>query len=308
MKFTMLPTPWEETVAALTEAGHDYQEELSGAEFLVYHGDAPSFPDLPDSVRWVQVAYAGVDALAEAGILSASPGVRWANAAGLYADSVAEGTLGLMLGATHFHKAVTLARTWDIQGRVWRGVRFLYEDATVAIIGAGGIGRRLIELLAPFGAQIIAVNHSGREVPGADEVVRIADVWEKKVWGRADYVVTLAPLTEETRGLVNAEVLAAMKPTAILVNAGRGPLVDTEALVAALTERQIAAAALDVTDPEPLPDGHPLWGIDTCLITPHSTNVPRIMKERLGELTVANAAAFQERGELTTEVDASRGY
>ncbi|KQB86936.1 D-isomer specific 2-hydroxyacid dehydrogenase family protein [Corynebacterium lowii] len=306
MRFAMLPTPWPEVVQGLEAAGHEHGP-LDGAEFLVFHGGAEDFPELPASVKYVQMAFAGLDGLREAGLLSGD--VRWANAAGLYADSVAEGTLGLMLGAAHMYKLVTARASWDVAETMQHESSFLYEDKTVMIVGAGGIGRRLIELLDPFGCHVIAVNRSGREVPGAQETYPIARLQEEPaLWGRADFVVLLAPLTEETHDLVNAEVLEQMKPSAFLINAGRGPLVDTDALVSALRAKQIAGAGLDVTDPEPLPDNHPLWELDNCLITPHTTNTVPIMRRSLPALAVRNAALYEAGERMETECDPVAGY
>ncbi len=306
MRFTMLPRPWEAVVEALTGAGHEHTD-LDRAECLVFNGGPEDFPDLPLTVRYVQTAMAGVDGLREAGLLS--PRVRWANAAGLYADSVAEGTLGLMLGAAHMYKLVTARASWSAAKKMQYESQFLYAGKTVMIVGAGGIGARLIEMLEPFGCRVIAVNRSGRPVPGAHETLPIDDLRaDPSQWGRADFVVLLAPLTEQTHGMIDAAVLERMKPTAFLVNAGRGGLVVTDELVDALRKGNIAGAGLDVMEPEPLPDDHPLWGLDNCLITPHTTNTIPIMKERLGALAVRNAERYEAGERMETEFDPEAGY
>lgn len=306
MRFAMLPQPWPGVVAALTEAGHE-QVPLERAEFLVFNGAAPDFPDLPAGLRYVQTATAGIDGLREAGCLTDR--VRWANAAGLYADSVAEGTLGLMLGAAHMYKLATARGSWSAAKKIQYESQFLYEDKTVMIVGAGGIGQRLLELLDPFGCEVIAVNRSGRRVAGAAATYPMEQVRrEPELWGRADFVVLLAPLTEETTHLVNADVLGHMKETAFLINAGRGGLVHTDDLVTALRAGTIAGAGLDVMEPEPLPDGHPLWELENCLITPHTTNTIPIMKKRLGALAVRNSELFAAGKRMETECDPVAGY
>ena len=129
------------------------------------------------------------------------------------------------------------------------------------IVGYGSIGRALEARLAPFGARIVRVARHARDgVHSTDQLPHLLP--------HADAVVILLPLTSATRGMVNADFLAAMRPGALLVNAARGPIVDTDALLAALRAERIQAA-LDVTDPEPLPDGHPLWSAPGVLITPH---------------------------------------
>ncbi len=146
------------------------------------------------------------------------------------------------------------------------------RGATIGIIGAGGIGRALIPMLASLGAHTLAVNRSGRPVPGAVETFPVERIDE--IWPLADHFVVSAAATPDTEQLIGAEELAAMKPTAWLVNIARGSLIDTDALVGALTAGTIAGAGLDVTDPEPLPAGHPLWSLPNAMITPHDSNPP----------------------------------
>ncbi|HUZ93558.1 MAG TPA: 2-hydroxyacid dehydrogenase [Edaphobacter sp.] len=134
---------------------------------------------------------------------------------------------------------------------------------TVLIVGYGSIGAAIETRLAPFGVQILRVARSARQAP---EVHAVTDL--RKLLPEADVVVAIVPLTAETRGLIGATELGLMKHGALLVNAARGPVVVTDALVEALAAHRICAA-LDVTDPEPLPAGHPLWLAPNCLITPH---------------------------------------
>lgn len=306
MKFAILPRPWTQTVAELEAEGHEHVTLEGNPDVLIYHGGAEDFPEeVPESVQFVQFAWAGIDALDEAGIFKRS-GLRWANAAGLYDDNVAESTLALLLGALHQYRRVT--RDGSTTRDIAHETQYLVEDKTVAIVGAGGIGKKLLSYMAPFGVHTIAVNRSGRPVEGADETVPMADIESKNVWGRADVVVLLAPLTESTRGLVNADVLAQMKETAVLVNVARGPLVVTDDLVEALNNGTIAGAALDVTDPEPLPADHPLWDCDRCLMTPHTAGTPRFGKQRIGGLTLRNWEALQRGEAMPTEVDVEQGY
>jgi phosphoglycerate dehydrogenase-like enzyme len=134
---------------------------------------------------------------------------------------------------------------------------------TVLIVGYGSIGVAIEARLAPFGVNIVRVARSPRKEP------RVFAVGElRKLLPEADVVVAIVPLTAETRGLIGAAELALMKPGALLVNAARGPVVVTDALVEALQQNRLSAV-LDVTDPEPLPAGHPLWSAPNCMITPH---------------------------------------
>lgn len=301
MKYTMLPTPWEETLQALDAAGHE-RAPLEEAEVLIFNGGPDDFPQpLPPSVGLVQVPFAGVDHLLD---VMRNTSARWSNAAGLYDATVAESTIALLLAQLHAHKRV--GTSWDNRDEVEAHTSFLFEDKTVAVVGAGGIGKRLIRMLEGFGPRIIAVNRSGNPVEGADETFATADI--ERVWPAADYFVALAPLTDQTHQLFDAAAFRAMPSHAVIINVGRGPLVDTDALVNALRAGHIAGAGLDVTDPEPLPDGHPLWEMPNVVITPHLANPPYSVRHRIG----AHAAKVMERfaaGEaIPTEVDTEAGY
>ncbi|HZK31452.1 MAG TPA: D-isomer specific 2-hydroxyacid dehydrogenase family protein [Corynebacterium sp.] len=306
MRFTLIPNHSEVVVADLEQAGHTYVENLTDADFLVFDGGPADLPlPLPENIGFVQAQFAGVDPLHSAGVLKKS-GVRWANAAGLYADTVAESCLALLLAVLHLHKEAGLTGSFDTREEISRRTRFLTPDTTVAVIGAGGIGRRLIELLAPFRCRTIAVNRSGRSVPGATETVAVSEA--ERVWEEADAFILLMPVTEESRGLVDAEVLGKMKPNAVIVNAGRGPLIVTDDLVEALRSGEIAGAGLDVTDPEPLPAGHPLWAMPNVVITPHTANPSHNVEASIGALAARNAELFAAGERMATEVDLEIGY
>lgn len=300
MKYAMLPTPWEETLQALDAAGHE-RAPLEDAEVLIFNGGPDDFPrPLPPSVGLVQVPFAGVDHLLD---VMRDTTARWSNAAGLYDATVAESTIALLLAHLHAHKRV--GTSWSNRDEVEAHTSFLFEK-TVAVVGAGGIGKRLIRMLEGFGPRIIAVNRSGNPVEGADETFATADI--ERVWPAADYFVALAPLTDETHRLFNAAAFRAMPDHAVIINVGRGPLVDTDALVEALRAGDIAGAGLDVTDPEPLPDGHPLWDMPNVVITPHLANPPYSVRRRIGSHTVQVMERYSAGEAIPTEVDIQAGY
>lgn len=304
MKFAMVPQVWEQTVTELAEAGHEHVSDPETADFLVYTGGQLPRP-LPENIKWIQFVFAGVDRLIDAGVMDTG-GVRWANAAGVYGKPVAEIAMSLLLAQLHQHKIATLAGSFDVRWDMDARQGWLFRDKTVAIIGAGGIAQELIPMLRPFGVKVTAVNRSGREVEGADETFPITEA--DHVWGEADAFVLLMPLTEDTRGVVNRETFTKMKSSAVIVNVGRGPLIDHDDLVTALREGQIAGAAMDVTDPEPLPEDHPLWKLDNCLITPHIAATGRIAQHLIAPQIIANAAAFEAGERMPTEVDVEAGY
>lgn len=306
MKFTYLPKPRNEPIAALEAKGHQHVALEDNSDLVLFGGGPKDFPDeLPDSVKVVQIQYAGIEGLLEAGILSkhAANGVRFANAGGLYDDTVAESTLALLLAVEHRMKAVD--REWN-NTQLFKEKEYLFDNKKLAIIGAGGIGKTLIRFLQPFGMEITAVNRSGNPVDGADRSVAMKDAGE--IWADHDYFVLLTPLTEETRHMVNAQRIEQMKDTAVVVNVGRGPLVDTQALTQALADGHLRGAGLDVTEPEPLPADHELWGLDNCVITPHVANIPRFMKRRIGGLAAKNWELFTAGEKMATEVDVDAGY
>ena len=306
MKFTYLPKPKNEPIAALEAKGHQHVALEDNPDLVLFGGGPKDFPDeLPDSVKVVQIQYAGIEGLLEAGILSkhAANGVRFANAGGLYDDTVAESTLALLLAVEHRMKEVD--REWN-NTQLFKEKEYLFDNKKLAIIGAGGIGKTLIRFLQPFGMEITAVNRSGNPVDGADRSVAMKDAGE--IWADHDYFVLLTPLTEETRHMVNAQRIEQMKDTAVVVNVGRGPLVDTQALTQALADGHLRGAGLDVTEPEPLPADHELWGLDNCVITPHVANIPRFMERRIGGLAAKNWELYAAGEKMATEVDVDAGY
>ncbi len=306
MKFTYFPKPKDEPIAALEAKGHQYVALEDNPDLVLFGGGPKDFPDeLPDSVKVVQIQYAGIEGLLEAGILTehAANGVRFANAGGLYDDTVAESTLALLLAVEHRMKAVD--REWN-NTQLFKEKEYLFDNKKLALIGAGGIGKTLIRFLEPFGMEITAVNRSGNPVDGADRTVAMKDADE--VWADHDYFVLLTPLTEETRHMVNTDRIEQMKDTAVVVNVGRGPLIDTEALTDALVNGKLRGAGLDVTEPEPLPADHKLWDLDNCVITPHTANIPRYMERRIGALALKNWGLFEAGEKMSTEVDVEAGY
>jgi phosphoglycerate dehydrogenase-like enzyme len=250
------------------------------------------------SARWVQLPLAGVERVAAAGLLD--PGRTWTSAKGAYAEPVAEHALTLALaGLRQLPRRIT-ARSWGPQGGT-----SLY-DQPVTILGGGGIAARLLELLAPLRVTATVVRQRPDPVPGAARTLDVSRLDE----ALADpLVVFLAlALTPSTEHIIGAAQLAAMRPAAWLVNVARGPIVDTGALVAALTEGAIAGAALDVTDPEPLPDGHPLWDLENCIITPHTADTQEMIEPLLARRIRDNVARFAAGQPLTGVVDPALGY
>lgn len=174
------------------------------------------------------------------------------------------------------------------------------------IVGAGGIAKEIIRLLSVFDVEITVVRRSAEPLEGAATTVTANRLGE--VLPAADVVIIAAASTGETAQLIGEPELRMMKESAVLVNIARGALIDTEALVDALRSGSIAGAGLDVTDPEPLPDGHPLWAEPRCLITSHSADTPAMTAPLLANRIRLNVNAFLGDGRFVGVVDPVAGY
>jgi phosphoglycerate dehydrogenase-like enzyme len=302
----ILPSPREVFVSAVEDAGGEVaglSADTRGLVWLSYSRaeELRATLEANPQIEWVQLPWAGVDAFSS--VLADQDRARllWTSAKGAYAQPVAEHALALTLALLRVLPKRSRADSWN---RVPEG-RSLY-GLNVVIIGAGGIARELIRLLAPFGTAITVVRRSAEPVPGAARTLQTAALDD--VLPDADVVIVAAALTGGTRHLIGAAELALMRADANLVNIARGPLVDTDALVAALAAGTIAGAALDVTDPEPLPTGHPLWSEPRCLITPHMADTPEMTAPLLAERIRLNVRAFLGDGRFVGVVDPDAGY
>jgi phosphoglycerate dehydrogenase-like enzyme len=250
------------------------------------------------SILWVQLPIAGVERVFEAHLVDRSR--AWTSAKGLYAEPVAEHALALALTCLRKLPDRARARSWGVPAATT-----LY-DQPVTIVGAGGIATALIALLAPFRTEITVVRRRPEPVAGAHRTVGVSALLD--ALASALVVVLALAVTEQTKRLISTEQLASMRSDAVLVNVARGRLVDTDALVAALRSGGIAWAALDVTDPEPLPDGHPLWELPNCLITPHTADTIEMNTTKLAARIARNVRRFVEGAPLEGLVDPSLGY
>ena len=253
------------------------------------------------AVRLVQLPSAGVDAYVETMQATARDGLVFTSAKGAYSAPVAEHALALTLATLRSLQIRARASSWE---REQRGISL--NGASVTIVGAGGIGTELLRLLQPFDVEVTMVRRTDEAVPGAHRTITVDRLAE--VLPTSDVVVVAAALTGGTRSLLGADEFAAMKATAVLVNIARGPLVDTDALVTALAEGHIGAAGLDVVDPEPLPDGHPLWAEPRALITPHQANTNAMTEPLFQARVEANVRALAKGGEPEGVVDVEQGY
>jgi phosphoglycerate dehydrogenase-like enzyme len=274
---------------------------------------APPIVQAGSSLKWIHLMSAGADACA------ALPAVRQrnillTNAQAIFGPPMSEHVLGMILS---FARKLYVARDNQLKG-VWpnqaRDVASVMsagltelEGKGILIVGLGGIGTEVAKRASAFGMRVRATRNTGRGGPdyveyvgGPNEAVELAK------W--ADYVVNTAPLTADTRGMFNAQFFRAMKPTAFFINMGRGESVVTNDLVAALQNRTIAGAGLDVTHPEPLPAQHPLWSMPNVIITPHNGGGSDLMMQREKALAIENLRRYVNGDRMLSVVDVQRGY
>jgi phosphoglycerate dehydrogenase-like enzyme len=244
--------------------------------------------DAPD-LRLFACLYAGYDHLP----LEAfhDQGVAVTTASGVHGPNMAEHVVGAIIA---FSRAFPTA--WrQQQRREWRHITSgEIEGATVTVVGQGAIGQSVVEALAGFDVETIGVRRSPEQGGPADEVLGPKALHD--ALARTDYLVLACPLTEETEGLIGEAEFATLPPDAVLVNVARGPVVDTEALVSALRTESIRGAQLDVTDPEPLPEDHPLWTLENVFITPHSSGYSREYYTRRADILAGNVRQAEETG------------
>ena len=297
-------------VAEAVRAGGGEIVDLGEAQALIWsdHAHGPREQTGPAALRevldsnpgitWVQLPWAGVEPYARAGVFDEDH--VWTCGKGVYAQPVAEHALALALAGMREIKRYATAGEWSHESG------FSLFNGKVTIFGGGGIGTELVKLLRPFGCEITVVRRHPEPMDGVERVFGY-DTRYDALRG-ADLVVVACALTPETEGLIGSIELELMEPHAWLVNVGRGRHIVTEDLVVGLREDVIGGAALDVTDPEPLPDGHPLWELPNCLITPHTANTEDMAVPLLSARITENVRRFAAGETLIGPVDPALGY
>lgn len=291
--------------AAIQLVDVDSDDTATADAALRWGLDADAFDGLlarAPRLRWLHSPGAGVEGWPLAEI--ADRGITLTNAAGVYAIPIAEWVLTRMLEIvkrTEEVRAGQRERRW-VSGL---GVGELYGK-TLLLLGSGGIAQQVIIRATAFGMRILVANRSGRPVELADRTVS-GDAW-RSLLSEADFVVSTLPLTPETTALIGAAELAQLPPTAWVINVGRGGTIDQEALFAALAERRIGGAALDVFTTEPLPAESPAWELDNLIVSPHMSGDSGASQRRSLELFADNAIRFAADEPLRNVVDLSAGY
>lgn len=295
------PKSFDEYVKAVANAGAQVAPLSSQVGALIWtdYSQPQALKELLEAnrqIEWVQLPFAGVDAFVD---VLQHP-VVFTSAKGSYRQPVAEHALALCLALGRKLPERVLAKTWGKKFAV-----SLY-DSHIVIVGGGGITQELVSLLAPFNTRVSVVRKHPTAIAGASETVGFDRLDE--FLALADFVVLAAALTDETLYLFDDRRFSLMKRSAYLVNIARGKMVDSAALLKALESGVIAGAAIDVTDPEPLPDGHALWNAPNLIITPHTADtnaqVVRLFSQRIDE----NVKAWLQGNDWVGLVDKQLGY
>jgi len=280
------------------------KEHLPGADALVLLGTLCGEPVArairahSDRLRWIQLTTAGYDGISFHGVPTS---VVVTNAGYIHAPLIAEHALALL---TALIRRLPCYAQPQARGAWDRNIPLplaTLEDANVVILGYGGIGREIARRLKAFGARVTAVARSERSDEFADRIVASSSFYE--VLKGADVLIVASALTPETTGMVDARALAALRRGSILVNIARGGIVGSTAIVEALSSGQLYGAGLDVTDPEPLPSGHPLWICPNIIVTPHVAAFgSAAVRRRFSDLLTDNIVRFQQGEQLQHRV------
>lgn len=294
--------PWlADAVAAGGGVPVTVEDGASDIEAVVWTDprDADGLAELLASnpgIRWVQLPWAGIEPYAH--VLDHDR--IWTSGKDVYSDPVAEMALTLALAGLRGLGTYVSADRWEPpQGRNLLG-------ASVTVVGGGGICRSLMRLLGPFGCRITVIRRHTEALVDADRTVTIDDLDD--VLPGTDVLFLALALTPETAGLIDGRRLHLLPEHAWVINVARGGHIVTDDLVAALSDGTIGGAGLDVTDPEPLPDGHPLWALPNCLVTPHIGNTPDMAVPLLSARITENVRRWLAGEDLIGSVDVDAGY
>lgn len=290
---------------AITSGGGELSD-FNKSEGLIF--SRPFKPDLLQGIlksspnlKWIQLPYAGIEPFVD--LLTAD--YIWTCGKGVYARPVAEMALSMLLAGFRRLNKYIPAKSWSPP----IGENLI--GANVVILGGGGICEELIKLLAPFDCQIYVVRKQPdllnlKNINAKIKIMGTGDL--PLLYEKADAVILTLSLTDETKKIIDKKALEAMKSNCWIINVARGKHIDTEALVDALKSESIGGAGLDVTEPEPLPDDHPLWSLDNCIITPHTANTPEMGIDLLKIRVQENVRRFCEGEELLGLVNTKLGY
>jgi D-3-phosphoglycerate dehydrogenase len=282
--------------AEIIDAGQEgIAEALFEADIFCGHAKVPVDWDAvvrKGKLLWIQSSAAGMDHCLVPSVVASDIVVT--SASGVLSDQVAEHTIALVTGWCR--KLPEFVRAQNRKDFTRLPTRDLHRS-TVGIVGFGGVGRRLAQLLRVFRTRILAIDMFPIDKPDYVESLWPAACL-KELLAQSDIAVLALPLNDMTRGIINAEVLRAAKPGSLFVNVARGPLVVTSHLIEALRDKRLAGAVMDVTDPEPLPPDNPLWDMPNVLITPHVGGQSTTRQDDITRLVCENLRRWNSREPL----------
>lgn len=309
------------TLCAGRRAEEISAEDWAKAEVLYTDRMLPNFNQAPH-LRWIQFHYAGIDIVADAPILR-KPGLVATTLSGAAAPQIAEYALLMMLALGHRLPdlfAYQQKTEWP-RDRWERFSPLELRGATVGLVGYGSINRELARVLQPLGVTVLAAKQDamnprdkgytprGLGDPDGDHFNRLYPIQAlKSMLKECDFICVALPLYQSTRGLIGAEELDVLKPTAFLIDFSRGGIIDHGALIAALQDKRLAGAALDVFPEEPLPPSSPLWRLPNVIITPHIGGVSPHYMNRAVDLFSENLARYLSNEPLYNQFDPEKGY
>lgn len=265
-------------------SGADIAANLSDIEILLGWVGSKEALENAHKLKWIQVLSAGVDSVPFS--ILKERGIMLTTASGVHANPISETILGMMLGFSRRLFSLHEGQLNNIWGGDYSGGQVEIHGKTLGIIGAGAIGSETAKLAKAFNMRVLGFRRSGGKLENFDKMYGPGELGE--MLSQSDYVANILPATKDTIGLIGASEFEAMKNTAVYINVGRGKTTDTSALINALEIGGIAAAGLDVTDPEPLPADSPLWGMKNVLITSHTAGGTDMYMERAMEIFFSN--------------------
>lgn len=286
------------------------KNEIGESEIMFSDAVSPDQFDRAKNLRWIHSSAAAVHQFMFPALIESE--VILTNAREVHGPGVAEHVMALILSiAKRIPESVRFQQnhTWG-QDNLWSGGRCPLDvaGATLGLVGFGSIGRNVARHAHSMGMKVIVVREHPESTPQEFVNEELASSQLNLMLAKADYIVLSPPLTSKTRGMIGIEQFKQMKPTAYLINVGRGPLIDEAALIDALRARRIGGAALDVFDKEPLPPDSPLWDLDNLLITPHTAGMADNLWERHYALFSENMRRYLSGRSLLGLVDKQSGY
>lgn len=301
-----LPDVVREKILAIAPGATIYSSDDAVTSEVEVAFGYPSASDVAEmkSLRWIQLMGAGAERTIK---LNPPEQIIITNASGIHAEPITEHMFGMVLSILR-----RLPVAWEAQQQgTWKSKELhadlgMLSGRTLGLLGVGAIGGHSARVGRAFGMHVIGLRRTGEPHPDTDEM--LTPDKRDDLYSRCDVIMNTLPLTQQTLGFVDASAFAKMSPDTIFCNTGRGATVDTDALIDALESGQIAAACIDVTDPEPLPDGHRLWTTRNAWITPHYSGFHPGYMQRASTIFLDNLKRWVAGEPLQNVVDRELGY